>query len=58
MKFNKIYCRCCKKETTFIRKSNQSTGETIFLGILTAGAAFATREFWWECVCCENKIYE
>lgn len=45
-------CKKCNRKTTHIRYSNQTTGETVVLGILTAGFAFAARRFWWECSIC------
>lgn len=56
MKIKEIDCPKCKRKTTHVRASNQSTGETILFGVLTAGFAFALREFWWECSVCGRNV--
>jgi len=57
MKVQKLDCSKCKKETSHIKRSDQSAGETLFFGILTMGLGFAGRQFWWECTTCKNKIH-
>lgn len=58
MKSQIFDCPRCNKKTTFVRKSNQTDGETIIMGIFTLGFAIAGREFWWKCTKCKYIIHE
>jgi len=56
MKVIELDCSRCKCKTTHVKRSNQSDGETIIFGFLTAGIAFATREYWYQCTRCKKTI--
>lgn len=52
-----MYCSRCQKNRTWIRRSDQTNGEAVFLGIVTLGISAALRQFWWRCMHC-NKVIE